>query len=168
MKIEFKPFSENHFPLMLKWLSAPHVKAWWDNHVNHTETSIKEKYSSYVNGYKLESGEKKAIHSYIIHVDNNPVGYIQIYNAYDFARSKPLVGLPKSLAAIDFFIGDADYIRKGISTEVLESFDYEGYQNILVGPDMNNIAAIRTYEKAGFKKIMEDSDINKIWMIASL
>ena len=108
---------------------------------------------------------KKAIHSFVIYVDNNPIGYIQIYNAYDFARKALLIDLPKSLAAIDFFIGNIDYIGKGIGAEALKVFDYQGYNNILVDPDMNNIAAIKTYEKAGFKKMREQPDSNEIWML---
>jgi len=165
MNINFLPLSEAHFSLLLKWLEEPHIKAWWDHDINYTEDLVKEKYTSYVKGYKLENGEKKVIHSYIIYVDNNPIGYIQIYNAYDFTRNKPLIDLLKSLAAIDFFIGNIDYIGKGIGVETLKSFDFHGYKNILVDLDMDNIAAIKTYEKAGFKKIREQVDSNEIWML---
>lgn len=168
MNISFKPLTGSHFLLLLEWLKTTHVKDWWDRDINYTEDLVKEKYASYVDGYKLYNGERKAIHSYIIYVDNNPIGYIQIYNAYDFARKTPLIDLPESLAAIDFFIGDADYIGKGVGAEVLKSFDYQGYKNILVNPDMNNIAAIKTYEKAGFKKIKTHRDSNEIWMLKEL
>ena len=36
--------------------------------------------------------------------DCTPIGYIQIYNAYDFERSDdPLINLPSKLAALDYF-----------------------------------------------------------------
>jgi RimJ/RimL family protein N-acetyltransferase len=165
MNINFIALSNSDFPLLLKWLRTPHVKAWWDSDINYTEDLLKAKYSSYVDGYKLENSEEKTISAFIIYVDNNPIGYIQIYNAYDFARKTPMIDLPKSLAAIDFFIGDADYIGKGIGAEILRVFDYQGYKNILVDPDIGNIAAIKTYKKAGFKKIREQPDSNEIWML---
>ena len=74
--------------------------------------------------------------------------------------------MPKSLAAIDFFIGDINYLGQGLGAKILEDFNYQGYSNILVAPDINNIAAIKTYEKAGFKKIKEYS--NEIWMLKCL
>ena len=73
--------------------------------------------------------------------------------------------MPKSLGSIDFYIGNIDYIGKGIGVEVLKVFDYQGYKNILVDPDMNNIAAIKTYERVGFKKIKEYKESNEILML---
>ena len=165
MNINFTALSNSDFSLLLKWLRTPHVKAWWDSDINYTEDLLKEKYFSYVDGYKLENGEKKTISAFIIYVDNDPIGYIQIYNAYDFTRRVPLIDLPKSLAAIDFFIGNANYIGKGLGVKILKAFDYRGYKNLLVDPDMYNISAIKTYEKAGFKKIKTHRDSNEIWML---
>ncbi|WP_371218694.1 GNAT family N-acetyltransferase [Orientia tsutsugamushi] len=84
MKITFVPLAESHFPLLLKWLETPHVKKWWDQDVMYTLELVKEKYSSYVKGYKLVDGQQKPIQVFIIHNNQNPIGYIQIYNAYDF------------------------------------------------------------------------------------
>ena len=166
MNISFKPLAVSDFPLLLKWLEAPHVKTWWDCDITYTEALVKEKYTSYAAGYKLENGSPKAINSFIIYIDLDPIGYIQIYNAYNFTRNKSIVNLPKSLAAIDFFIGDINYLGQGLGAKILEDFNYQGYSNILVAPDINNIAAIKTYEKAGFKKIKEYS--NEIWMLKCL
>ncbi len=84
MKITFTPLAESHFPLLLKWLEKPHVKKWWDQDVKWTSALIQGKYTDYVKGYKLDNGVPKAISAHIIYADNTPIGYIQIYNAYDF------------------------------------------------------------------------------------
>lgn len=165
MKIDFITLTENHLTLLLKWLGIPHVKNWWDENIDHTEESIKEKYSSYASGYKLEEGLNKSISAFIILVDDKPIGYIQLYNAYDFARGKVLEGLPKSLGAIDFFIGEEEYLGKGLGYKILKEFDYQDYEYIIVDPDMDNLAAIKTYEKAGFKKTKEHIDTNEVWML---
>jgi aminoglycoside 6'-N-acetyltransferase len=47
MTITFEPLHESHFPLLLKWLEAPHVKKWWDQDVTYTMDLVREKYSSY-------------------------------------------------------------------------------------------------------------------------
>lgn len=146
----------------------PHVKAWWDKDVDWTPELIREKYISYVKGYKLENGVAKAISSYIIAIDDTPIGYIQLYNAYDFFRSKPLTGLPSSLAAFDIFIGEELYLKKGISSKAIAQFLREygkSYTHILADPECTNLAAIRAYEKSGFKKMNEQPDGGKIWMI---
>lgn len=168
MKIDFKPLLISDFPLLLKWQEAPHVKKWWDRNITCTAELVKEKYSSYTQGYKLEKGERKPISAFIIYLKDEPIGYIQIYNAYDFPRSKPLDHLPRSLGAIDFYIGEEEHLAQGIGATILKTFDYQGFDYILVDPDIDNIAAIKTYEKAGFKKIEEHLDTNEVWMIKEI
>lgn len=76
MKITFAPLAESHFPLLLKWLQAPHIKKWWDQDVTYTLELVREKYSSYIEGYKFMDGQQKPIQGFIIHNNQNPVGYI--------------------------------------------------------------------------------------------
>ena len=172
MKITFKPLNEIHFLLLLKWLNSLHIKPWWDPGVEWTIENIQRKYKSYISKYKLENGIAKPIYSFIIELDDNPIGYIQMYNAYDFARSTSLTGLPQSLAAFDFFIGEQEVLRKGVGAKALEEFINEfclnKYEFIFVDPDPLNIAAIKTYEKCGFKTIKENKNTNAIWMLKKL
>lgn len=169
MKITFKPLSESDFTLLLKWLEEPHVKSWWDQDVTWTSELIQKKYDSYVKGYKIENNEAKLISAYIIYVDEIPIGYIQIYNAYDFARSIPLTGLPSSLAAFDVLIGEKSFLNKGIGSKAIDQFLKEyahSYTHVFADPDNTNIAAIRAYEKAGFKKINnQPNNTGELWLI---
>lgn len=163
MNISFTPLSTSHFLLLLKWLETPHVKLWWDEDIKWSLELIEQKYSSYIRGYKLENNELKNIQAYIIEADRTPIGYIQIYNAYDFEHSSPLINLPSKLAAIDFFLGEPEYLNKGVGLltlrTFLENFIDKQYTHVLVDPDRKNIAAIKTYEKAGFKIIQETNDV---------
>lgn len=171
MAITFKPLNESHFPLLLKWLESPHVKKWWVQDVTYTIGLVREKYSSYVKGYKLEGGVQKPIQAFIIYSDQNPVGYIQIYNAYDFPRSKPLLGLPSNLGAFDIFIGEAAALQQGLGSKaILEFLRLHGnqYSYIFADPDSNNLSAIKCYEKAGFKMISEPQDTKEAWMLKDL
>jgi RimJ/RimL family protein N-acetyltransferase len=151
-------------------LEVPHVKTWWDKDICWTLELVKEKYASYVKGYKLESGGAKPIAAYIIYVDHQPIGYIQLYNVYDFRRANPLKGLPQNLAAFDMFIGEEAHLRKGIGSLALKQFFDQccdpSFTHIFASPDRENIVAIRAYEKAGFIKIKEWPD--EIWMIKEL
>ena len=168
MNITFMPLSESHFPLLLQWLESPHVKKWWDQHIHWTPELIQQKYGTYVKGYKMENGISKPISAYIICIDEKPIGYIQIYNAYDFSRDPPLVGLPESLAAFDIFIGEADYLKRGLGPKAITIFldQYAvSYSHVFVNPDSANVAAIHAYEKAGFNKIEYQPNAKEIWML---
>lgn len=168
MNITFVPLNESHFSLMLKWLESSHVKKWWDQDIVYTLDLVKEKYRSYVQGYKQISGINKPISAFIIYASSEPIGYIQIYKASDFPRSKPLTGLPENLGAFDIFIGEEKYLGQNIGSKAILKFLslYGGaYFHIFADPDINNIAAIKTYEKAGFKKLSEQKDISEVWML---
>jgi aminoglycoside 6'-N-acetyltransferase len=172
--INFEPLNGSHFHLLLKWLEMPHVKKWWDQKIHWTPELIQEKYGSYVKGYKWEQGRKKPFQAYIITANNNPIGYIQSYNAYDFPREDSILlqGLPKSLAALDFFIGEDEYLGKGLGSESLRQFLKEYidpiYQACFVDPDIMNIHAIRSYDKAGFRAIRAFSKEQVIWMLKKI
>jgi len=181
MTITFEPLHASHFPLLLRWLEAPHVKKWWpadrsfsvggDQDVRYTMELVHEKYSAYIKGYKLVDGVPQPIQGFIIYSDQTPVGYIQIYNAYDFPRSKTLSGLPANLGAFDIFIGEEEVLKQGLGSKaILEFLKLHGnqYSHIFVAPDSSNIAAIKCYEKAGFKKVSEQEDTGETWMLKDL
>lgn len=158
MNITFKKLEEKDFPLLVNWLNEPHVKKWWDREIIWTKDLIKEKYLTYVHGYKLDNAVKKSINAFIIHADQQAIGYIQYYNAYDFERDDYVLrGLPENLAAIDLYIGEPYFIGKGLASLIinkfLDQYVWPSFYACLVDPDMDNIRAIKAYEKAGFKII---------------
>lgn len=165
----FTPLTEEHFPMLLKWLSAPHVKFWWDKDMEWTLEKIETKYSSYTKGYKYESGQRRQINAYIICTGTILVGYVQFYNAYDFARPKPLENLPLKLAAFDIFIGEEKYLNCGLGSIAINQFLADcldtAYTHIFADPDVANITAIRAYEKVGFKEVARHLDVQEVWML---
>lgn len=173
MKILFTPLQGNHFPLLLKWLETPHVKAWWDQDVRWTPELIKEKYGEYVRGVKrLALSDKvleKPMHAFIICVNGQEIGYIQYYDAYDFPREPKLEGLSQDIASLDIFIGEKSAIGKGwsalILTQFLKEHIFKHFEAVFVDPDTANTQAIRAYEKAGFKKVKTVKDGTITWMM---
>lgn len=173
MKVSFKPLSNSDFTILLSWLEAPHVKKWVDQDVTYTIDLVKEKYGPYVRGYKQVADEQKPIHAFIIYYDEEPIGYIQYYNAYDFPRDGyELQNLPTSLAAVDMFIGDELYLGKGIGEKALALFlegqIYRKFDYAFVDPAVSNKRAIRCYEKVGFSKISAIKGANVILMLCDL
>lgn len=106
MRLAFKELNKSHFLLLLKWLNTHHVKKWWDSDITYTIESVCEKYNSYAKGYKIVEGIRKQLQCFIINYNQEPIGYIQIYNAHDFYEQNLLLGLPKNLGTFYCFIGE--------------------------------------------------------------
>jgi aminoglycoside 6'-N-acetyltransferase len=172
MHITFTKLQKEHFILLLQWLYEPHVRAWWDKNVAWTDELIEKKYIPYTKGYKILGNIKKPIHAFIIQVEDVPVGYIQYYNKYDFPPEQgyEVEGLSDSLAAIDFYIGEKEYLGKGIGAEAIQLFlkeyVFKKFDACFVDPDTANKAAISTYEKAGFSLVKEMPELAVMWMVA--
>lgn len=166
----FENLSELHFPLLLRWLNAPHVKKWWDQNIIWNADLVKNKYSTYVKHYKLVNGQQKPIYPYIIKLDDKPVGYIQLYNVHDYHSSPELKNFPEQLPAIDMYIGEPDYLKKGIGTRALSAFisRYASKMGntIFLAADIDNTAALKMYQSCGFKELKQVE--NEIWMLCNL
>jgi aminoglycoside 6'-N-acetyltransferase len=173
--IHFEPLQEKHFPLLLKWLETPHVKAWWDQDVHWTMDLIHEKYGKYVKGFKRlkldDQVIEKPIHAFIMCIDGQEVGYIQSYNAYDFPREQgyEIKDMPESLASIDVFMGEKEWVGKGQGPRLMgafiKEFVFPYFNTVFVDPETANTHAIRAYEKAGFKKIKTTNQGTITWMV---
>lgn len=170
LSISFVSLKESHFPLLLKWFKEPHIKEWWDKEANYTMKSVYAKYISYIAEYKLDNNIKKFIYPYIINIGGKLAGYIQFYDFYDFPREYNVISenLPHSLAALDLFIGDPEFIHKGFGTKILELFTknyvFNKFDCCFVDPEGDNISAIKAYEKAGFERVISHAP-NIIWLI---
>jgi RimJ/RimL family protein N-acetyltransferase len=169
MQISLRPLRKDDLPLLLAWLSKPHLKTWWDPEIVWTADLVAEKYGSYIEGYKLEGGIKKPMQAYIAHVDDVSVAYVQLYNAHDFPREDgaSLDDLPRSLAALDIFIGEQAYMGRGYGSAILKQFLQEyvanNYDACFVDPDKTNLQVIRAYEKTGFESIGTRRE--SLWML---
>ncbi len=175
IKLSFHRLSQHHFPLLLRWLKAPHVKLWWDSDIKWTEELIADKYSYYVNGYKKLTLQdqiiEKPIYAFVICLEGALIGYIQYYNRHDFPpeRGYDISELPNSCAGLDWYLGEQEFTGKGIGTKALklflEQYVFQKFDNVFVDPEVENINAIRAYQKAGFVAI-KDLEMSR-WMIKS-
>lgn len=169
--ISFRRLSEQDFPLLIKWLETPHVKIWWDSEVVWTLDKITQKYSSYVNQYKIENGKKKSIFAFIILLDEQPIGYIQYYDACDFLNlpADKAFDFQRS-AAIDFYLGEKSILGQGLGSVALKQFVqnivFQQFDTALVTPDIKNHSAITCYQKAGFMPFLTKEEAHELWLIA--
>ena len=92
---------------------------------------------------------------YLVLCNNVPIGYVQCYGI-DPIKHAWLPKLPGNVIGIDQFIGEPDYLGKGFGTLFIKSFvkdlvAKDSAVTVIVDPDPTNAAAIRCYEKVGFK-----------------
>lgn len=134
---KFRKFVPKDFPQMLEWLTKDHVKQWWDDGEDTLEKVALH--------YSDESGEVEKF--VLIEESENkekPIGYFQYYF---FAADS---------IGIDQFIGNENYLNKGVGTKTVKMFIELIMQKhnptcIILDPSPENKRAIRCYEKVGFK-----------------
>jgi aminoglycoside 6'-N-acetyltransferase len=98
---------------------------------------------------------------FVIHLDGRPIGVIQSYRVSDYPDYVAELGpLPAAAISIDVFIGDPELIGKGHGAALVRAFlpgafERYGLDYCVIGPSKSNVAAIRSYEKAGFRYLKE-------------
>jgi RimJ/RimL family protein N-acetyltransferase len=149
--IAFEPVAEKDYPLLRRWLNAPHIREWWGD----PETEL-------VHIVDMVEG-RDTTRPYIFHVDGAPTGYIQVWRigphqTEAWSKDNPwLMELPPRAVGVDLSIGEADMLAKGIGSAVLRRFvamlKAEGHTAIIIDPDPKNSRAVRAYAKAGFTPV---------------
>jgi len=138
--------------LMHKWLSAGPAQKWYGKGQASSYQAVADHYMPYIEG-------RKPTQAFLIRYDDQPIGYIQTYLIRDYPDYSSYVQVEEGAAGLDLFIGEEDFIHKGLGVAIIKKFlgDFV-FVNPRVtccalGPEPDNIGAIRTYEKAGFKYI---------------
>ena len=146
--ISFRRLRYSDLPLLHRWLNAPHVARWWygDDTSWH---GVQKEYTLYIEG-------REPVEPYLILHDDKPIGYIQTYLISHDEEYARLVGVEDS-AGVDMFIGEEEYLYRGLGGKILQRFLVEvvlrdeHVKVCVIGPEPKNVAAIRAYEKAGFR-----------------
>jgi len=146
--IRFERLQASDLPLIHRWLHTPHVNRWWYEDADTFE-EVSEKYSAYIEG-------REPVEPYLVLYDDRPIGYIQSYRVSDDEEYDRLVGIEDS-AGVDLFIGERDLLYGGLGPRLIRRFleevvfADESIQVCIIDPEPENGAAIRAYEKVGFR-----------------
>ena len=149
-EISFRRLRASDLELMHRWLNAPHVRRWWYAEGN-SYAEIEEHYLPAIEG-------REATKPFLILHRDEPIGYVQScrISAEDDETYASLVDV-EDPAGVDLFIGEPQYLHRGLGGHVIRRFLSEhvfsepGIAVCVIGPEPKNIAAIRAYEKAGFR-----------------
>ncbi len=147
--IGFSSLKSQDIDFLIDCLKRPHVSEFWSE--PKSDEQVRKKY--------LEAIESKVVFPFLICIDENPVGYIQAYQA---AR----VGggwwpdENEGTYGMDLYIGERDYLGKGYGSEIIHKF-LEYFQSRrevrkwIIDVNPKNPRAIRCYEKVGFRFVKE-------------
>lgn len=150
-KISFKSLSVDDLERLHKWLLSPHVKGWYD-HGKQTFEDVEKKYTPRIKGESPTS-------CFQILFNDTPIGQIQMYKINNYPEYKQALQIDENAAGVDLFIGEKEFQHKGLGSIIIRKFLKEfvftklAVESCIIAPHPNNIAAIKAYQKAGFKHI---------------
>lgn len=157
-RVELSPYiSERHSGLLGSWLRRPHVSKWWGD----PDKALLE-------ASEPPNGGGGAL----ITADGSPVGYIrwQVPDREEL-NAAGLREIPPDAIDIDVAIGEADWLGRGVGPRALmllvEQLVAGGTTTIMLATSVDNLQAIRAYEKAGFQRRRQfiDTDGGTYWLM---
>jgi aminoglycoside 6'-N-acetyltransferase len=171
-EFEFKSLTVDDLVLLYQWFQEKTVNQWYARGKFWSINEIHEK-------YEPRLSNKERIPSFIIYHQDLALGFIQYYSLVDYlpegiAENNNMLFQKYSkntLVGMDLFIALSSFRGKGIGPEIINQFINEhlsGCSAVVVDPDAKNHAAIRCYEKAGFKQTKYSDNPNYLILINSL
>jgi GNAT superfamily N-acetyltransferase len=133
---------------LARWLATGEVARWYAHGEAVDEAAVREAYFP---------DPPDVTRRYAITYDGRAIGYAQIYLHRDEQAYWGWLGMAEA-AGVDLFIGEPDFQHRGLGTAFLQRFVPEevlripGVTACLIDPQPANAAAIRCYEKAGFRE----------------
>jgi aminoglycoside 6'-N-acetyltransferase len=149
--ISFRKLEQRDLSMLQGWLNAPHIQGIYEKAPVSME-EVEEKYNARI----LENARVK---SFVILHDDKPIGYIQAYRVSDDPRYEKAFALPYDAAGIDLFIGEKEYVGKGLGSNIIKKFTKEvvfslfDVEYCIADPGVKNTPSMRAFEKAGFKPV---------------
>ena len=152
--LTWRHVTRDDFPLLARWLAAPHVARWW-----HHETSAEAVERDFGPSARREEPNEDLL----AFLDGAPLGLLQRSFLHDYPEYlnelTPITAVPPRAMTIDYLIGDAAHVGKGIGTRLIRSAlrqlwaDYKDAECVIVAVHADNIGSWRALEKAGLARI---------------
>lgn len=136
----FVPVTTEDYPMLRRWLSAPHIAGWWGS--PDEETALIEE--------DIDDGPTDMR---IVWYRDKPFAFVQDYPAHHWEMPH-YAKYPKETRAMDTFLGDPDMLGKGHAARYLRQRASEllaaGYPKVVIDPSPENKPALYAYRSAGF------------------
>lgn len=156
--VALRPLTRADEDLVERWIRQPDIQRWWGN----AATAFAE--------LQLARQSPSAL-CRMIEADGRPVGYAHAIDAALWGPALP-EGLPAGTWDVDLFIAEPDARGRGVGQAALRLLVEEVLTTTLavavsVFVSVRNEAAVRAYEKAGFRwvRIWEDPVFGPMWLM---
>ena len=153
MDLEFRPVHRADFPLLGRWLAAPHVEPWWRE--SFDPVSVEARYGPCVDG-------AEPTELFLVVQGGREIGFVQRYlidDHPDWKRSLEPAAVPHPSIGVDYLIGDAELLGQGLGPAIVDRFVRETWQrypqalSVVVDVAQANRRSWRALEKCGFDRV---------------
>lgn len=142
-QIVLREFKDSDIKLFKIWLYTPHVEKWYENPL------------SWIDEIEKRNKEYSWIHHFIVECEGKPIGFCQYYEYCNSEETWHGNTEIDGTYSIDYLIGDTNYIRKGLSKEIISSLISkiklcDNAKLIIVQPESDNSASCRALLSSKF------------------
>jgi aminoglycoside 6'-N-acetyltransferase len=139
----FRELTRGDLPLLLRWRASEHGRMWWGEPDNVE-----------ADHFALD----QPVDRFIALLDGAPVGLVQCYRWGDFPDEAQAVGARQGELGIDYLLGEADLIGRGLGPAMLNAFLSEVVprgraSGVRVDVAEANRRSWRCLEKLGFERV---------------
>ena len=148
--IAFRRFGVDDLQQVFLWLLRPHVVRGY--------ARAPGSFTEFVAKYGSRAHEDNPVAAYIVVIDGRDAGYVQTYEVASFPDYASELGCEAGTACIDLFIGEVAFLHRGLGSQVARRFVDEvvfgrnGASCCVAAPTEGNLASIRAFENAGFRR----------------
>lgn len=135
-----RPATDDDLDLFVGWLADPEVYRWWEG-----RPLSREEVADVYTGRK-----RPEVEPFVIEADGVPVGYLQIWQGTERSGGIDMFLVPGARGR-----GLGPDAARAASSFLL---DQRGWTEVTVDPVVDNLRAIRAFERAGFSPKSEELD----------
>ena len=154
--LTWRAVTPDDFPLLARWLAAPHVARWWDH-----ETSAEAVERDFGPSARGEEPNEDLL----VVLDGVPLGLLQRSFLHDYPEYADeltaIVEVPRRAMTIDYLIGEAGAVGRGLGTQMIRSAlerlwgEHRDAECVIVAVHADNVASWRALERAGLTRVGE-------------
>jgi aminoglycoside 6'-N-acetyltransferase len=135
-----RPATDDDLDLLFGWLADPEVYRWWEG-----RPLSREEVADVYTGRR-----RPEVEPFVIEADGMPIGYLQFWQGTERSGGIDLFLVPGARGR-----GLGPDAARTASSFLL---DQRGWTEVTVDPVLDNLPAIRAFERAGFSRESEELD----------